>query len=75
MMSLTMLYLRSQSAIAGAARRIRNALRERDGATIAEYALLLALVVVGLIAVLETLGSTLEQKINEIVTKISTSGN
>lgn len=48
----------------------RRVLRREEGATVAEYALVLALVTVALIGVLTTLGTTLEGKINDIISKL-----
>jgi Flp pilus assembly pilin Flp len=42
-----------------------------EGATIAEYALLLAIVVIALITVLSQLSSSLETKISEIISRIN----
>lgn len=49
---------------------VRGGWRDERGATVAEYALVLVLVAVALIAVLTDLRSALEQKINLIITQI-----
>ena len=51
--------------------RLRDLGTNQDGATIAEYALVLTMVVIGLIMVLQQLTSTLRSKILEIVNEIS----
>lgn len=48
-----------------------NVLQDARGATTAEYALLLALVVIVLIATLRGLGNALDTKISEITSQIS----
>ncbi len=58
------------SRLASLARRLRGQLRDRlgsQGVTTAEYALLLALVVVVLISSLSTLGATLQDKLQGII--------
>jgi len=51
--------------------RFRELARREEGATIAEYALLLAIVVIALITVLSQLSSSLETKISEIISRIN----
>ena len=51
--------------------RMRKLRSTEEGATIAEYALVLTIVVIGLIMVLDQLTTTLKSKILEIVTEIS----
>jgi len=46
-------------------------LASEEGATITEYALLLALVVVVLIATLNQLGTTLQARLQEIIDRLS----
>ncbi|MGI6163180.1 MAG: hypothetical protein ACOYEQ_04525 [Bacillota bacterium] len=55
--------------------RISKLRSSEEGATIAEYALVLTVVVVGLILVLQQLTTTLQSKILEIVTEISNAKN
>lgn len=49
-------------------------LRDRSGATTAEYALLLALVVIMLIGTLGTLGQVLNSKLQGIIDQLSQAG-
>lgn len=51
-------------------RRINKLFNNEEGATIAEYAILLAVVVVSLIAILGRLGGALEGKIETIINQI-----
>lgn len=51
-------------------RRINKLFNNEEGATIAEYAILLAVVVVSLIAILGQLGGALEGKIETIINQI-----
>ncbi len=51
--------------------RINEILIKEDGATIAEYAILLAVVVVALIAILGQLTQALESKLQSIIDQIS----
>ena len=51
--------------------RIKKNLESRLGATTAEYALILALVVVALITTLNSLGEVLNEKLVEIITKLT----
>jgi len=52
-------------------RGLRVIWRSKRGATTAEYALILALVVVMLISTLTALGQTLNHKLQEIINQIS----
>lgn len=51
--------------------RAKKILESRLGATTAEYALILALVVVALITTLGHLGDVLNEKLAEIITKLT----
>lgn len=46
-------------------------IEREEGATVAEYALVLALVVISLVAVLSALGTALEDKIWEIIDSLN----
>lgn len=50
--------------------KLTRGMREQRGATVAEYALVLAIVVVGLILVLGQLGETLREKILDVVDRL-----
>ncbi len=65
-MSLSRLLLSCRIALGRVSRGLRGRLGEH-GVTTAEYALLLALVVVVLISSLSTLGATLENKLQGII--------
>ena len=58
-----------RAAVARAA--VRNRRLDERGVTTAEYALLLALVVVVLISSLTTLGATLQDKIQDIIDSLT----
>lgn len=51
-------------------RKLSTGQRAESGATVAEYALVLAIVVVGLILVLSELGEALREKISAVVDQI-----
>ncbi len=50
--------------------RLKSVLRGEEGATVSEYALVLALVTVAVITVLGNLGSTLNAKIQAVIDKL-----
>ncbi|HHW19069.1 MAG TPA: Flp family type IVb pilin [Firmicutes bacterium] len=52
--------------------RLKAVFKDQKGATVAEYALLLALVVIALIGVLGELGTALQGKIRAIIDQIKT---
>lgn len=66
------LYVKAQLARRALVDRIAGVLRNDKGATVSEYALVLALVTVAVIGVLSSLGTTLSDKINEVKTAIET---
>ena len=55
------------------ARKVTGFVEKEEGATIAEYAILLAVVVVALITILGQLTSALEGKLSEIINEIGSS--
>jgi len=65
------LYLRAKFVKDVLMERVKDALKRQDGATVAEYALLLAIVVTALITVLGNLRVALEGKIQSIIDQIS----
>jgi Flp pilus assembly pilin Flp len=64
------LYVRWLSLKESVLRRIRSAMTEETGATVAEYALVLVLVTVAVIGVLGRLGGALTEKIEGIITSL-----
>jgi Flp pilus assembly pilin Flp len=50
---------------------LKRVIGDEEGATVAEYALVLALVVISLVAVLSALGQTLQDKIYAIIDSLS----
>jgi Flp pilus assembly pilin Flp len=66
-------YVWLQLAKARFTEKLRNALFDESGSTVAEYALVLVLVTVAVIGVLGQLGITLQSKIQGIIDKLKTS--
>ncbi len=64
------LYVRAQLARRAFVDRIARVLRNDHGATVSEYALVLALVSVAVIVVLGNLGGALESKIQAVIDKL-----
>ena len=51
--------------------RIRNFVRNEDGPTAVEYAVMVALIAVAIIATVQALGGTMNAKFGEVSSKIS----
>jgi Flp pilus assembly pilin Flp len=68
---MTPLFLRLFSVKQAVIDYLKKPLASEEGATIAEYALLLALVVIALIGVLTKLSNALEGKIETIINQIN----
>ena len=68
---MTPLFLRLSSVKQAVIDYLKKPLASEEGATIAEYALLLALVVIALIGVLTKLSNALEGKIETIINQIN----
>lgn len=66
-----MLCLRFAAAYTRVLVRLRGGVTEEDGATVAEYALVLVLVTLAVITVLGSLGEALQDKIGSIVETIT----
>ncbi|NLU05933.1 MAG: Flp family type IVb pilin [Firmicutes bacterium] len=64
------LYVKAWLAKQKASNWFRGLFRDEEGATIAEYAILLAVVVVALIAILGELTDALWGKLNQIINEI-----
>ena len=64
------LYVKAWLAKQKASNWFRGLFRDEEGATIAEYAILLAVVVVALIAILGELTDALRGKLNQIINEI-----
>lgn len=64
------LYVKAWLAKQKASNWFRGLFRDEEGATIAEYAILLAVVVVALIAILGQLTDALWGKLNQIINEI-----
>jgi Flp pilus assembly pilin Flp len=68
---LAALYVKAMNFRKKAVDRLRRLSRDEEGATIAEYAILLAVVVVALIAVLGQLTGALQDKLDLIIKGIN----
>lgn len=68
--STSLLVLKAKQFAEGSIRKLVKDARDQGGATVAEYALVLAIVVVGLILVLGQLGETLREKILDVVDRL-----
>lgn len=64
------LYVKAWLAKQKASNWFRGLFRDEEGATIAEYAILLAVVVVALIAILGELTHALREKLSQIINEI-----
>jgi len=64
------LFLRAKDLCEGNIRKMAGRVSDKRGATVAEYALVLAIVVVGLILVLGQLGEALREKILEVIDQL-----
>ncbi|MGI6663688.1 MAG: Flp family type IVb pilin [Bacillota bacterium] len=69
---MTALYVRTRIWWDQALWRLTKLLSDEQGATVAEYALVLVLVAVALIVVLGDLGEALELKIQSVIDKLTT---
>ncbi len=67
---MTMLYIKGRLAFQSLLDRAKKAVSDPKGATVSEYALVLALVTVAVIAVLTNLGETIKSRINTIITDL-----
>lgn len=61
------LWVKGQLAYRNLVERVRSALKDSAGTTVSEYALVLALVTVAVIGVLTSLGTTLKDKITDVI--------
>jgi len=65
---------RAEGLVGWLGRLAARAAAPQRGATTAEYAMILALVVIVLLTSLTALGSVLEDKLDEIVSRLTTAG-